>query len=139
MARCDADPAAGLRQQAHQALRIDSAVLGRGEHDLAVRDVDGRDAERARLDLEPDHLEQVVRVGGQRAVAVEDLVAQPVDLGVVAAARQPLVQDEPLVHRRHVLLGQARRNRQPDLRVDLPSCASPRIQCRLASISMYVS
>src|SRR5262245_8742271 len=38
--RRHADATAGLGEQAQQALRIDAALLGGSQHDLAVRDVD---------------------------------------------------------------------------------------------------
>ena len=76
----------------------------------------------------PDHLEQVLGLGRQRAVAVEELVADALHVGLVGRAGEALVEHQALAHLRHVGLGQLRGHGQADLGID---STRPR-RCRAA-------
>ena len=107
-------------EQVQQPLRVDVGRLAGGQHDLAASatSIATTPRRRARI-LRRITSTRFSASAGSGAEAVEQLVADAIDLGVVAAARQALVEHQALAHVGDVVLGQARGHRQADLRVDL--------------------
>ena len=60
-----------LLEQIEQAFRVDLALFRRGEHDLAVVEVNGRHSKAAGANLQANDFEQVLCLVGQRAEPIE--------------------------------------------------------------------
>src|SRR2546422_1167163 len=76
-------------------------------------------AQRAQLVLERHHLDESVDLRRRLAALIAQLALCVVKRFLRRCRRQPLVEEEPLLHVRNVILRDQRRNRQLDVRLEL--------------------